>query len=418
MKKFKHLCMAALFSAAFPLASQAAVVVYVDFTSDVRDGTAGGSANGTADWIDELNQATADAGVANFSAGERTTIQSNILSQLATMYSGYDITFTTTSPGGSFDTLTFGTDEVTAGVGVLGFAPLDIGNTAVNTASMAPRNFNFFIESGDARATQIAEISRGFSGTAAHELGHSFGLLHHHAYGDPGITPANYANTGGIQNTHIMATGPTGLTEIERETARTFSGFSRVMLDITGGTVFGGNSLVTAPIIEVNETGDIGNTTGTAQAMTFSTGESSNYQIALRRGDLDGSGADADLYSFTITSPSLFSAHLYSTVFFATPFDGALTLLASDGTTVLATNDDVRFSGNAYNSGAVDLIDPFLNNIVLNALGTYYLRVSVVASGAIGDDYELVAAYTSIPEPASLAMLALGSVLIVRRRRA
>ncbi len=136
--------------------------VFLDFESDLHDGS-GGAANTIADWIDELNQATAAAGVSSFSAGERATIQSNIQSHLSTMYAPYNLSFTTTAPTGSHDTVYFG---VEAGAGILGFAPLDIGNLFTDQiTNVAPESFGFFIEGGESRADSN---QRDFLGTGRH----------------------------------------------------------------------------------------------------------------------------------------------------------------------------------------------------------------------------------------------------------
>ena len=80
-----------------------ALDVWVDFTSDFSDGAGGffgpddirtdGPANGVADWIDELNEATTLAGVPNFTAAERQTIQDGIFADLNTMYAGTNVNF-------------------------------------------------------------------------------------------------------------------------------------------------------------------------------------------------------------------------------------------------------------------------------------------------------------------------------------
>lgn len=223
----------------------------------------------------ELDAATAGAGVSDFSAGEITTLETLILSEFDRVYADYNITFHTEDPGGTREIVNFGASGSTS----LGVAPLDFGNLSApgSTARVFTGNFGFFIESFDARATQINEIGTALAGTGAHELLHSMGVSHHSAYSDPGITAANYANTGGLQNQYIIATGPTGLSETERETQRVLSPWSRVILDVAGGvTVFGpiGTSVVNNPVINELESGDAGATTGTAQALTLTTGES------------------------------------------------------------------------------------------------------------------------------------------------
>lgn len=404
--------------------AQADITVWLDFTSDLQDGNGNQGANGQADWIQELNQATASAGVANFSTAERALIESEILSQLNTIYADYRVDFTTTDPGGSFDTIYFGVEPPQNGV--LGFAPLDIGNQFTGQlTNVAPESFGFFIESGDARVDQIAEITAGLAGTAAHELGHSVGLLHHHVYSDPGITPATYANTNGLQNQYILATGSTGLTEQGRETLRSFSPFEQVMLDITGGSqaVFAGqdnDSLVLNPVFSdrgENNGADAGATIDTAYSLTSTVGETSGYDIWFAEADLDGSGADIDVFELTVTQPGQFSAHVYSSTLVYGPgaeFDPQIELLNSNGT-VVASNDDVRYDGNTYDSGTVRSLDSFLNNITLANTGTYYLRVTGVADTEVGSNYWVVAAHS--PEPSSFFLMLLAGTTMVNRRR-
>lgn len=396
--------------------AQAVVNVFLDFN---------------AGWVTELDQATADAGVPVFTPAERAMIEANILSQTQVIYAGYQINFSTTAPGGVFDTVNFGTDETATDAGTLGFAPLQIGNfNTGDEINMVPRNFAFFINGTDGdpndvgitRAQQIEQISRGFSGTVSHELGHSLGLNHHQAYGDPGITPANYTNTMNLQNQHIIATGDTGLDDIDndfgRESVRSFNRWERATLDITGGftTTAGlaGNSIVNNPIIEVVESGDAGDTFGMAAPITFATGETSGMQLSLRSGDLDDVANDIDFYSFTVGSAGSLMAELFSIgieVGGYNPFDAALTLYDTDGMTVLATSDDLFYEGNNFLNGSASALsfDPFLVNIPIAAAGTYFLGIQAVADNAIGDQYSLLTGFVAIPEPSTAVLAVLGA---------
>lgn len=426
------------FAAIFALVTQpahASITVWLDFTSDNHNGS-GGAANGTADWIDELNQATADAGVANFSAAERSTIEANILADLNTMYSEYQVTFATTNPGGDIETIYFGVESA-----ALGFAPLDLGNRFngdLGITNVAPRTFAFNIENFDPRADQIAEISASLAGTAAHELGHSVGLLHHHAYSDEGINPGNYADTMGLQNQHVIATGSTGLGEAGRETLRDFSPFEKVMLDISGGAesfFFGqdNDSLVLNPILsDRTENGgfssagvgnnlgtDAGSTLGTAQLLSTSVGETSGLDIAFVEADLDVASGDVDLFRLDVTSAGRLMAHFYSEDLFYgadLTFDGQLRLLDSTGTQI-AINDDVAYDGNLYNGGTVRDNQAFLNNITLATAGTYYLEVTGVSGEDIGSNYWLISAFSAVPEPGSFAFMMLGGIGVLLRRK-
>ncbi len=403
------------------------VSVFVDFTTDNHNGT-GGAANGTADWIDELNQATTSAGVANFNAAERAQIETNILNDLNTIFGNYQVNFSTTTPAGEFETIYFGAETNT---NVLGFAPLDIGNmfTAdLGITNVGTEEFDFFIESFEARSQQITEISAGLAGTAAHELGHSVGLLHHHAYSDERITPDNYANTMGFQNDHVIATGSTGLDELGRETLRDFSPFEQVMLDISGGaatTFFGqdNDSLVMNPVISDRfdrNGGDAGATIGTAHTLAQSVGETSGLDIAFAEADLDAASGDVDVFRLDFASAGRLSAHFYSSSLLfgsGAEFDGQIELLNNAGT-VLASNDDVRYDSDVYNSGTLRTTDSFLNNIEITSAGDYYVRVSGVGGEELDSNYWLISAFSAVPEPSSLSFLLLaGAGAVFRRKR-
>lgn len=412
--------------------AQAQVTVWVDFTSDTHNGIGGGP-NGIPDWIDELDKATVAAGVTTFSAAERSIIESSILLDLSAIYSGYSISFTTSVPGSSpFDAIAFGATSF--GFGSLGVAPLDVGNIASSqVASVAPGNFGFILDefTGSAfRSTQIAQISTALAGTGAHELLHSLGGMHHHSYSDPGIHPATYAATGGLQNSYIMATGPTGLTETGREVLRSLSPWERAMLDVTGGAAaaypsLDNQSVVSSPVpIDLAEVGafDAGSTLMTAKPITFTPGETSGFDLAFVAGDIDGSPADVDLFSFLIGAPGTLIAEIFSENRFAAPFtvDTVLTLLDSSGTPIIL-KDDLFYSGDVFDAGIFQGNDPFLLNIPIVTPGMYFLSVAGSPMPGFptspGDAYWLMVGFNAVPEPGTgffLAMVALP--LLIRRR--
>jgi len=71
-------------------------------------------------------------------------------------------------------------------------------------------------------------------------------------------------------------------------------------------------------------------------------------------GDLDGSTADIDLFRFTITSPTLLSAEVFSDSLFSSSaaFDPRVRLLAADGLTQIAFSDNISYSGNSFANGS------------------------------------------------------------------
>ena len=417
---------------ALPVAAQD---IWVDFISDFHDG-ADGDANGVADWIDELNQATSRAGADQFTAAERATIESNIMNSLNNIYAGYNLNFVTTEPDGIHEVIYFGHDNDHPGVDSLGSAQSDIGNLDTNTYTLAflnnpdgdppsvPKvttgNFNFALEPNfDTRAEMIQELSTSLAGTAAHELSHSFGLQHHFTYSAIGITPENLDDTGGLQNQHVIATGGTGLNEREREEGdRSFAPFSRVILDIAGGVTseigdFGreNTAIVANPVFsdasELGSANDAGDTLGTAQPLSFQRGDTSGADISFVEADLDGGSSDIDVFSFTINVETTFSSHVFSEElrFGSNEFDPVLALLDSSGT-VIALSDDISYDGDSIEVNTIAGLsdsstsdDSFLFNIVL-APGTYFLEVSATGVDisdfpSSGDQYFLVTSLLS-----------------------
>ena len=403
--------------------------IWVDFTSDFHDG-ADGDANGVADWIDELNQATSRAGADQFSAAERATIEGNILNSLNNIYAGYNLNFVTNEPNGTHEVIYFGHDNDHPGVNSLGSAQSDIGNLDTNTYTLAflnnpdgdppnvPKvttgNFNFALEPNfDTRAEMIQELSTSLAGTAAHELSHSFGLQHHFTYSAIGITPENLNDTDGLQNQHVIATGGTGLSEREREEGdRSFAPFSRVILDIAGGVTseigdFGRENtpIVDNPVFsdasELGSANDAGDTFETAQPLSFQRGDSSGADISFVEADLDGGASDIDVFRFTTNVETTFSTHVLSEELrFSREFDPALALFDSSGT-VIASSDDISYGGDSIDVDTIAGLsdsstsdDSFLFNIVLGP-GTYFLEVrptdvDISDFPSSGDQYFLV----------------------------
>lgn len=387
----------ALGSLVFAVAASAQVNVFLDYSN----------------FQTRLNQATASAGVANFNSTEVAQIQANVLSSLNTAFAGYNVNFTTSNPGGTFETIIFG--EAGGGFGVA--ERIDYRNLVGNdTARVFTANFGTFIESSDSRALQIQEFSTSLAGTAAHELGHNVGLEHRDPYGIAGLGVANSSGsyfTGGLQNRHIMATGITGISEPEREVQRTFSDFSHVKLEFAQG-------FTATPLAPEAETGSAHGNAGTAQDltwMTLLTGNSTFTQAAAVSGSIELAGED-DFYAIDLQAGDFLAVETISTVLSGIDtVDTVLSILDTDGTTVLATNDDTILSLTDINDGGSTYsTDSTIFNFLATSTGTYFVAVS--GFGTSTGDYELLmATTTAIPEPGSLIVLGLiGAGALMRRR--
>ena len=394
--------------------------VWVDFTSDFHDGD-GGAVNGQADWIDELNEATTDAGVTAFTAAERQTMQGIIISELEAVYAGTNLNFVTSQPAGDHDVIYLGPDN--SNTNGLGVAPVDAGNRRTNNyadafnggapngspgpvARVFTGNFGSHVGFGNSRTSSVTGFANSIAGTAAHELGHTYGLFHHYVYSADGISvddanSSDVISTGGLQTQHILNTGSTGNTiSLRQQGGRTLCPFSEVMIDLAGGSQFFGqnnsldnNPLVDSPIMSDTEIGnlDAGATIETAMPLNFATGTISGKEISFMEADLDGS-SDVDVFRFDISVDAIFTGHAISAMLGLgnDEFDTTLELLDSAGNR-LAYADDLQWRvNNSANQFRVDAEignsstasqDALLMNIPL-AAGTYYLKVAPTANGS------------------------------------
>lgn len=357
-------------------------------------------------WRDELDLATTLVGQDPFSNQQKGLILEGTFFEMQRIFSGYDISFHLNDPGGTRHVVDFAqTNPANNGLGPYGSTNVNAvgGFVSGATAKMFPQNFAILIQQLSP-ATRTHDLTMDMAQVASHELGHILGLNHQHKYANPGITPANYLDTGNLYQQHIM-----GVPAAPWGAQSNFNPFERAMLDIVGGTFLGGQPVVSNPVREVNEYADAGATPATALPLVFSEGESSGLRLSMRRGDLDGSESDVDLYSFTAASAGALSVNLFSGRSWfgdnGLDFDPRLRLLAADGTTVLQDFDDLYYQGPVYNHATyVDfagftinvpkvLPDPFMVNVPVPGPGTYYLEVSAVADANIGDGYQMLAAF-------------------------
>ncbi|MEM8680638.1 MAG: hypothetical protein AAGF97_14920, partial [Planctomycetota bacterium] len=243
-------------------------------------------------WLANLELAALSAGVTPFNPTEVAMIESDLEGLFQDAYQGYTVNFFTTAPTGAHERVDFG--AITTNDNLLGLANFDFRNRSNSVQEVYVRNFDFFLEAGDAREDQLRELTTSLAGTAIHEVGHAFGLRHVHAFGDPRITPANYADTQGFQNDHFMATGSTGLTEVRREMPRTFSDWSRLHLEAASRLSPTGFS----PFFELF-VGDVGDDFVTATPLDLEAASSVNADAAIAVASL-ADDLDVDLFQITV----------------------------------------------------------------------------------------------------------------------
>lgn len=418
-------------------------------------------------WKANLDLLMMDIGAAPIDPGELMALEGIIMDELGRIYSDFDVTFSAApllSPTNIIDfTKAVGTSVLVSGPDL----PKGIGDTdwlnrqffppgrSYQLAEVFPQEFDDIVTEfagsmSGSRMPMILELGTALGGTAAHELGHTYGLHHWDAYGDPAIGPAGYgpfpgesiiADSMSIQNSHIMATGETGLMAEGRESLRTLSRYSKAKLEIAADPSVTPEPLVSTPFIHTLEVTSPHPIPPFAQPLESAFLPISGlHAVNVHAAGLGAGpiGGTTDFYVIRTTAAGLVSAEVISVGDYGPSVETTLKVYDAASFMPIHSADDLSFSGGMpsmifsttapidtpFFDGMED--DPLLLNMSL-AAGDYLIEVSIdfggVHAGPPGSTalfYDLFITsenrFTFIPEPTSLILVIIGSMSCFGRR--
>jgi hypothetical protein len=248
-------------------------IVYANYDSDARTNTS---------WIPGHN-VTIPAFNASHWGSNRSSVISNIVTDLQQVNAGYNVTFTTTRPAsGNYMMTVIGGSAALIGMqqGVLGVSPLDCDNTN-------PVDVNF-ICTEDIAAYNMSLWSLVF--TIAHENAHTYGLAHINRQGDI----MYWAEDGSASLTWGAATTRAG------ETDCSSNGYQDDRLFLTANVGGGGvNPETTPPTVAITSPANNSSQPTSFQITVTATDASSVTSVELWK--------DGAMYDSTWTTPYTFT---------------------------------------------------------------------------------------------------------------
>ncbi len=345
-----------------------------------------------------------------------TAMRDDVQSQMEAIYSGFNVSFTQSNPGGTFATVTFNSGSAGGVAQHIDFRNLDKADSAV--VNVDGLGFG-----------STPDIVRATSFIGSHELGHLLGLRHRDSFG-----PIGGGVISGVSGSFLPSyPGPTTADEFDNHVMAT-PALGQPLSAITSPAFFSERSAIKLTFNEsgsvVSEQAGAHGSIGTAQAVTLDnmtvlntilTGDNAgigdfSVDAVAVTGAL-GAGGELDFYSFSGNAGDLMNFEVMSNALshrIGNVIDPQISIFHSNGTAV------DYYGTAAFNDDEIETLDSVIIDLILPSDDTYFVQINAFGAGDTGS-YELFMTRFNgaavIPEPSSAMILVLVSGLVLARRR-
>ena len=360
-----------------------------------------------SEWANGRNIADLSPDVGS-TPGELSQVKAQILANLQTAFAGTAVNFTTSLPQDPrFEALK------------LGVFSEDIINPAPLTSGIGKSDFDWLNSSGQStgyvfvdlvthndplgrpdydninlatlsRADQLRYLTNVMTFYIANEIGRGMGLQASDAFGYPAINSDTATNTAGVQFLDFMS-GDKSLgfspNVFNGTPTFSFSPLAKAKLQF-------GHWLTKPTLATVAEVGTAHDTTATAQSLALVNSSSTNQRVALVRGATITAGGQVDLYKISGAAVGdKITAQTVVQGVYGAPIDSVIRILAADGTTVLATNDNTLLGNNSIGQPGTTNVstDSLIMNYIVATAGDIFIEVK--ANATVGS-YDLLVTNT------------------------
>jgi hypothetical protein len=353
--------------------------------------------------------------------------QNSILTRIQGFYSSWDFSFSLTSPGGTFSSVTFNAPTDFNGNALVGGIAQDIDFRNLIKNDNARVNANGLLGGSGQPAATSTNFVNLTSFIGAHELGHLQGLRHADSWGPIG---SGVSTTGNKNSMTPVYPGPVNATETGMHLMASPASVGQTLAQAVGPAFFGEREDVR---LSFNQTGSTvaeqagaHGSTATAQAITLPTltvpntllagtqnfGKTFDVKAVSVTGSISASG-EADFYSFTAPA-GLFEVQVIARTLPSprtSGLDSQVSVFDSLGNFVN------YFSTNATNDDEIEgTFDSQIIDLTLPTTGSYFMKVNGFSTSTGG--YELYAYSFNVPEAGSCtAALFVAGFIASRRRR-